>query len=111
MTREYDGTRSTRKGAADLEPQPAGAAPRLDRAARLRHDVLHDREPETGAVRRPSTVAAEEPLEEPRQLICWDARSVVGDRDEDDIAFRPRRHGAVRRRRRTRHRVGADGRR
>ena len=61
-------TRSARERAADLEPEAARAAARLDLAAGLRHDVLHDREPEAGAARRARAVAAEEALEESRQL-------------------------------------------
>src|SRR5688500_16177136 len=54
------------EGAADLEP--AGRrAPGLDRPARLRDDVLHDREAESRTARCSCSIRAIETLEETRQ--------------------------------------------
>ena len=60
-------------------PWPRLAA-RLDRAARRRDDVLHDREPEAGAARGARAVGAIEALEQARQVGLVDAGAVVGRR-------------------------------
>src|SRR5436309_1727374 len=79
-TREYP--RSAREHAADLEPETARPRSSLDVAARLRDDMLHDRQPEAGAARRARAVAAIEALEEPRQLVFGNATPVVRDREQ-----------------------------
>ena len=55
----------------------AASATRVDRPARLRDDVLHDREPETRSPRGPRAVGPEEPLEQSRQLRLGHADPVV----------------------------------
>ena len=65
-------------------PSPPGPAARLDLAARLRDDVLHDREAEAGAARRARAIAAEEALEQrgssavgtPRPLSATERRTM-----------------------------------
>ena len=75
------------EGTADLEARPEPAE-RLDRAAGLGDDVLHDREAEPGAPRGARAVGAEEALEEPGQLRLLDTDAVVGAAQDDR---RPRR--------------------
>ena len=65
-------------GSSQRTSSPCPRAPRASTvAARLRDDVLHDREPEAGPARRPSAIGAVEALEEARQLRLLDPDAVV----------------------------------
>ena len=66
----------SRERAADLEARPQPAE-RLDRAAGLGDDVLHDREAEARPARGACAVGAEEALEEPPELGLLDTDAVV----------------------------------
>jgi len=57
---------------------------RLDGPAGLSHDVLHDREPESGPARRPGLVCPIEALEEPGKLRFLDTDSVIAPYERDD---------------------------
>ena len=73
--------RERRRGSEHVTVEPAAGCSRgVHRAARRRHDVLDDREPEPGSARRAPPVAAVEALEEAWQIRVGDAEPVVGRR-------------------------------
>src|SRR5260370_40271464 len=65
-----------RKAAHDLEALSRRTA-RLDRAARGRDDVLHDREPKTGPARGARSVGSVEALEQAVEILCGGAGAVI----------------------------------
>src|SRR3954447_7800850 len=64
--------------ATDRKPFAHGSCG-LDRSAGRGDDVLHDREPQTGAARRPCSVGAVEALEDAYAIFRPEADAVIGD--------------------------------